>query len=449
MTETGGPRPRRAWIARLGPRGEVDVDRAASPRAVVEDAVARVGADPVRWAIELNSVVVRRIVGEVPALGGSPAAVELLRRGNEATTLRALFTLVEGPAAAPPTDEAILEGIHEFVHRAVPLERVLHGVRIGHAATTEAFLRACAELVDPEAAVDEVTAISRELFSYVDDLSDTMIRAYLVEHEVWSTSAAAARADMVRSLLSDATTTDVGEASRVLGYDLRRTHEAVVVWSDAPNGSSTLQAAATEALRARGATTTLVVPVASGRLWAWGTVPSDGTRRTGSWETIADALSRQRTQAAFGTPGRGVEGFRRSHREARRGERVERLRREAGRVPRHATAYADVAAIALLATDLDAAGDFVRHELGGLAIRSASMEALRTTLYHYIGAERSLVDVARRLHVARGTVTYRVKRAQEVLGHGLDDRLFTLHTALALAEELGDAVLVPRDDAER
>lgn len=461
MTETGGRRPRRAWIARLGPRGAVDLDRAASPRAIVEDAVARVGADPVRWAIELNSVVVRRIVGEVPALGGSPAAVELLRRGNEATTLRALFTLVDGPAAAPPTDEAILEGIHEFVHRAVPLERVLHGVRIGHAATTEAFLRACAELVDPKLAVDEVTAISRELFSYVDDLSDTMIRAYLVEHEVWSTSAAAARADIVRSLLSDATATatatatDVGEASRALGYDLRRTHEAVVVWSDAPNGGSTLQAAATEALRARGATTTLVVPVASGRLWAWGTVSSDGTvlsdgtRRTGSWETIAEALARQRTQAAFGTPGGGVEGFRRSHREARRGERVERLRRDGGRVPRHATAYADVAAIALLATDLDAAGDFVRRELGGLAVRSASMEALRTTLYHYIGAERSLVDVARRLHVARGTVTYRVKRAQEVLGHGLDDRRFALHTALALAEELGDAVLLPRDVTER
>ncbi|AEM85703.1 PucR family transcriptional regulator [Streptomyces violaceusniger] len=457
MTETGGRRPGRAWIARLGPRGAVDLDRAASPRPIVEDAVARVGADPVRWVIELNSVVVRRIVGEVPDLGGSPAAVELLRRGNEATTLRALFTLVDGPAVAPPTDDAILEGIHEFVHRAVPLERVLHGVRIGHAATTEAFLRACAELVDPEAAVDEVTAISRELFSYVDDLSDTMIRAYLVEHEVWSTSAAAARADIVRSLLSDATATatDVGEASRALGYDLRRTHEAVVVWSDVPNGSSTLQAVATEALRARGATTTLVVPVASGRLWAWGTVPSDGTvtsdgtRRTGSWETIAEALARQRTQAAFGTPGGGVEGFRRSHREARRGERVERLRREAGRVPRHATAYADVAAIALLATDLDAAGDFVRRELGGLAARSASMEALRTTLYHYIGAERSLADVARRLHVARGTVTYRVKRAQEVLGHGLDDRRFALHTALALTEELGDAVLLPRDVNER
>ncbi|MEU0934289.1 PucR family transcriptional regulator [Embleya sp. NPDC005971] len=354
MTETGR-KPRRAWIARLSPQGEVDLDRAACPRAIVEDAVARVGEDPVCWAIELGSVVVRRIVDEVPALGGSPAAVELLRRGNEATTLRALFTLVEGPGAAPPTAEATLEGIREFVHRAVPLEQVLRGVRIGHAATTEALLRAGAELVDPEAAVEEVTAISRELFSYVDKLADTMIRAYLVEHEVWSTSAAAARADIVRSLLSDAATTDVGEASPALGYDLRRTHEAVVVWSDSPNGSSTLQAAAIAVLRARGATATLVVPVASGRLWAWGAVPAGGTRRAGSWETVVEALSRQQVHAAFGTPVDGVVGFCRSHREAERGERVERLRREAGRVPRYATAYADVAAVALLATDLDAA----------------------------------------------------------------------------------------------
>lgn len=445
MTETGQRVLRRAWVARLAPRSDVDIDRAASSRPIVDDVVARLGAGPARWAIELCSVVVQRIVDDVPALGGSPAAVELLRRGNESTTLRALLAVAEGPGAALPDAEATLEGIREFVHRAVPLERVLQGVRVGHAATTEAFLRACTELADPEVAVDEVTAISRELFSYVDDLSDTMIRTYLAEHEVWSTSAAAARADVVRSLLGDSATVDVGEASRALGYDLRRTHEAAVVWSDSPSGSSTLQAAATEALRARGATTTLVVPVASGRLWAWGTVSPDRPRRTGPRESLAEALSRQQAQAVFGTPADGVAGFRRSHREAERGERVERLRREAGRAPRYATAYADVAAVALLATDLDAAGEFVRRELGALSDRSAAMEALRTTLYHYFDAERSLMDVARRLHVARGTVTYRVKRAQEVLGHDLDERRFAIHAALALAETLGDAVLLPRD----
>lgn len=39
-----------------------------------------------------------------------------------------------------------------------------------------------------------------------------MIRTYLVEHEVWSTSAATARADPVRSLLNDAASMDVDEA---------------------------------------------------------------------------------------------------------------------------------------------------------------------------------------------------------------------------------------------
>lgn len=437
-------RPRRAWLARLGPRDEVDLGRAASPRTVIEDAVARLGRAPVCWAIELSTVVVQRIVAEVPHLGGSPAAIELLRRGNEATTVQALSTLADSPVAVLPVGEATLEGIREFVHRAIPLERVLQGVRIGHAATTEAFLRACAELVDPDVAVDEVTAVSRDLFSYVDDLSDAMIRAYLAEHEVWSTSAAAARAGLVRSLLSDAPAVDIDEASRVLGYNLRRTHQAVVVWSHSPDVGSALQAAAIEVLRAHGGTATLVVPVAAGRVWAWGAVPADGTREDGPRETPAQDLSRRQVQAAFGTPGAGVAGFVRSHREAQRAERVERLRREAGRSARPATAYADVAALALLATDLEAAADFVQRELGALAGPGAAMEALRTTLYHYLGAERSLLEVARRVHVARATVTYRVKRAQEVLGHDLDNRRFALHIALALAEELGDAVLLPR-----
>ena len=445
MSETGRRVLQRAWVARLGPRGTTDIDLAVHPGAVVEDAVARVGADPVRWAVELSSEVARRIVDEVPALGGSPAAVEMLRRGNEATTVRALLVLAEGPAAALPTAEATLEGVREFVHRAVPLEQLLQGVRIGHAATAEAFLRACADLVAPELAAAEVTAVSRDLFAYVDDLSDAMIRTYLAEHEAWTTSAAAARADVVRSLL-DGAATDISEASRALRYDLRRNHEAVIVWSDSPSQSSALQAAAVEALRARGASTTLVVPVAAGRLWAWGTVPAECARRTASWTSIGEALSRHQVQAAFGTPVDGVAGFRRSHREAEAGTRVERLRREAGRAPNQVTAYVDIAAVALLASDLDAAGDFVRRELGELAARTSAMEALRTTLYHYLGAERSLVEVARRLHVARGTVTYRVKRAQQVLGHDLDDgRRLTVHVALALAEELGDAVLLPRD----
>ncbi|MEV5807243.1 PucR family transcriptional regulator [Streptomyces parvulus] len=443
-TETGGRQPRRSWLARLSPQNEIDLGEAALPRGLIDDAVAHLGLSPVSWAIELSARVVERIVAEVPPLGGSPAAVEMLRRGNDATTVRALSRLMDSPAAVPPVGEATLEGIREFVRRAIPLERVLQGVRIGHAATTEAFLRACTELVDPRVAVEEVTAVSRELFSYVDDLSDAMIRTYLAEHEAWSTSAAAARAGLVRSLVSDAASVDIDEASHVLGYNLRRTHEAVVLWSDSPHAGSTLQAAAIEVLRARGAAATLTVPVAAGRLWAWGAVSAEGTAGNSSLAALAPVLSEGRLRVAFGTPGAGAAGFARSHDEARRAERVQRLRGEAGGDGRVTTAYADVAPVALLANDLDAAGGFVRRELGALAEPGAATEALRTTLFHYLDAERSLVEVARRLHVARATVTYRVKRAQEVLGHDLEDRRFRLHAALALAEELGDAVLLPR-----
>jgi len=54
-----------------------------------------------------------------------------------------------------------------------------------------------------------------------------MIRTYLVEHEVWTTSAAAARADLVRSLLEDAAATDVVEGSRAVVSRGQRTHRCV------------------------------------------------------------------------------------------------------------------------------------------------------------------------------------------------------------------------------
>jgi DNA-binding PucR family transcriptional regulator len=85
----------------------------------------------------------------------------------------------------------------------------------------------------------------------------------------------------------------------------------------------------------------------------------------------------------------------------------------------------------------------VRSELGELGGRGEGAQALRTTLLHYLEAERSLVRVAEELHIARGTVAYRVKRAQEVLGHDIGARRSSLHAALLLAEELGDSVLEP------
>ena len=70
----------------------------------------------------------------------------------------------------------------------------------------------------------------------------------------------------------------------------------------------------------------------------------------------------------------------------------------------------------------------------------------RETLRHYLEAERSITTVAVELHVARGTVAYRVRKAEEVLGREVGERRFELHAALLLAQCLGEAVLDPTTD---
>jgi DNA-binding PucR family transcriptional regulator len=97
----------------------------------------------------------------------------------------------------------------------------------------------------------------------------------------------------------------------------------------------------------------------------------------------------------------------------------------------------------LLAQDLDGARDFVAYELGPLTSATSQMGTLRETLLRYLEEERSVTTVATSMHVARGTVAYRVRRAEELLGHDVGQRRFELHAALLLARRLGEAVLSP------
>lgn len=421
----------REWLTKLASAGPISLELSSCSPVTLADAVAKVGLEPVCWAIEQGQTAAALIAEEVPLFNGGGAATEALRRGSEAATLHSLLRLAEPSAEFPPVSDESLDGIQDYVHRAIPLYRVLRAIRIGHAALAQAFIRACERLVEPARLTHEMKAVNDELFAYVDAFTDAMTKKYLEEHDRWTTSAAAARVATVHALLAD-TVVDTGAAARTLGYDLERTHVGLIVWAAAPAEDARLQSAATSLLSTWGATASLVVPVGSGRVWAWGTVPRRRLERAP--EVGAGLL------AAVGTPASGVPGFRRTHQEA---VRVERLRGLSVKKPPPVTLYRDVVLTVLLSGDLVAAGEFVRNELGALGGGGEARQALRTTLLHYLAAERSLVRVAEQLHVARGTVAYRVNRAQEVLGHDVGDRRFSLYAALLLAEEFGDMVLQP------
>ena len=90
---------------------------------------------------------------------------------------------------------------------------------------------------------------------------------------------------------------------------------------------------------------------------------------------------------------------------------------------------------------MEMARAFVTRELGALAENSRMATDLRLTLDAYLDTERSLIRAAERLHVARNTVAYRVRKAETLLNRDLRERTTELQCALRLATMLPAKVL--------
>ena len=105
------------------------------------------------------------------------------------------------------------------------------------------------------------------------------------------------------------------------------------------------------------------------------------------------------------------------------------------------TSYQRVELVSLLASDLPRARRFVAAQLGPLASTSEPAERLRETVLAFLVAGGSGTRAAKELYVHQNTVTYRVKRAEELMGRRVNHNPVELVCALTLAAALGAAVL--------
>ncbi|MEU3297000.1 helix-turn-helix domain-containing protein [Streptomyces longwoodensis] len=428
------------WIHRLTPAYADALHAPASSARTVTDATDRLGPQPVAWAVAVGHELARVITREVPELGGGADPFETLRMGTEAATLHTLL-LLAGPVSDRAMPEESLMGDREFARRRIGLDKVLRGIRVAHAALADALMSACQELAPPSERAEQFRRISELLFDFVDKFSSRMTAEYLAEHDRWLTSGAAAREETVRTILDGRPVRQAG-ASDLLGYRLEGRHLALIAWcsDQADDASAELQRATTELLHLRGCASTLILPTGRSTVWAWGEPQAMPPVATGPGEFQPPRGAR----FACGSVRHGLTGFRQSHQDALHAARVMRLR------PHDASPvvdYPDVELAALTSTDLPALRRFVSDQLGALAADTRPTDQLRRTLRLYLRNERSLTAAAAQLHVARNTVTYRVKRAQELLGHDLTDRLPELMTALEAAHTLGSAVLRPTENA--
>jgi DNA-binding PucR family transcriptional regulator len=129
----------------------------------------------------------------------------------------------------------------------------------------------------------------------------------------------------------------------------------------------------------------------------------------------------------LGSPGSGVDGLRRSAREALRALRIGSSLPWAQRV----YAYEDVAVLDLVGIDSSGAREFMRSVLGPLAVPGASRTYLET-LRQLSASGYRIKPAAAALSVHPHTLSYRVKQIRRRLGLDLDDPEVRLRVHLAL-----------------
>ena len=143
---------------------------------------------------------------------------------------------------------------------------------------------------------------------------------------------------------------------------------------------------------------------------------------------------------ALGEPARGIEGFRRSHRQAASAQAVAVA---AGERRAPVTPFVDVAPIAMLCADLDSARDWIHETLGDLATDSTRNEGLRETARVFLQTGGSYTTTADQLFLHRNTAQYRVRKAEEVRGRPFRDGRLDVELALLACHWLNAAVLQP------
>lgn len=416
------------WLRSLAPVGSDRHLLPASSAAQLARATKAVGPDAVQWAVEVGQDVAVRVAAEIPGHVGD-GGLDVLRMGTESTILQLLMILAGDDSGEIATAES-LGGIPDFVRRKVTLEELLRGIGLGHAVIAAAFLTECGRLGDVEQRHEQMRALSQRMFGYFDAFSTRMAAHYREEQERWAQSEAASRFALVEELLGGHDQ-PLDLASRRLRYDLTRTHVALIVWTTARTldaDEDALLDAARTLIREAGCDQKLVLSADPGVVWAW--VSPKGSA-VAFRERAAEVVLPPETHAAIGSAGSGLSGFQGSHADASAAFSVRAVK--AG--PKEITDYRDVDLLSLLLVDRQRALRFARAELGGLGTMDSATEELRRTLAAYLDEGGSPIAASQRLQVSRNTVTYRVRRVEEILGRPVGERRQQLQAALMIFHE--------------
>jgi DNA-binding PucR family transcriptional regulator len=336
------------------------------------------------------------------------------------------------PAHRTEAPVAALEHARHMAARGEDTNATLRFYRLGHAWFWQLWVEHLGRQVDDPVRLAQILGESAAFsFAYLDAVSTRVSVELLAERDRRQRRIAAEREELVAAIAAGEPV-DPHRAEQVLSFALAPEHVAFVCWTDGDR--TDLEQAATTFASTLGDGRPLLVAHGGAEISGWVHLRDGGTPPVDQTALPAGV------RAALGTAGRGFDGFRTSHEQARRARRCAQL---AGPRAAAVTAFADVRFVDLLARDLPAARAFVAAELGALAGRDERSAQLRDFLRVFLGADGNATATAAALGLHRNTTRQRLARAEQLRGRPVTQGGSELRAALALADAFGDAVLPP------
>ena len=317
----------------------------------------------------------------------------------------ALSAMRMPPATSTIAPDAAVREARAVAAEGGTLAALLHGYRVGHAVIQEHMLAHAERIGAP---INVVRVMSERLFVHVDRLMAQANHEYMEERRRRNGDIDLALYARIKRVLAGQLET--------LPYPDDGHHIAVVF-----DPRATPDAA--ERLVADLELPALRVATPSGEIWLWLNVSETTTE--GDIRSVLEAVM---TAGAAGVsePTTGSGSLATTHRQAKLACRLGTLRRT------RVSSYPEVALEALAFGGQDAARDFTRAELGLLADDGERTEMLRRTVQAYFASGSSAAAAAVELGVAERTVTYRLRRAEELVGRPLAARRAEIEAALRL-----------------
>jgi phosphoglycolate phosphatase-like HAD superfamily hydrolase len=401
--------------------------------------VAVVGEALASRVDELTDDVQNVIIDLIPDLRSDATGIlHHSIRANIETALRGL-TMLEDSTEATAPDSAI-EYAQALAQADVPPTALIRAYRVGQTR----FLRRCIEevIAAPTNDRDDVLVtlqIVESVSTRLDRVVEQVYVAYEEARELKLRDRSAVLTGRVRDLLRGRAV-DIDDAEAALGYRLRQSHVALILWGDgtASDTLRRLRRFTNELAQAVGCDEQrLFVAYDERSAWSWLPTKTDIAYAP---ELVEVAKTDETVTVAVGEPGRNVDGFGRSHQQAVSARSVAVA---AGADHAQITPFAEVAPIATLCTDLDAARAWVHEALGELAIDTTRNEGLRETARVFLATGGSYTATAEQLFLHRNTAQYRVRQAEEARGRSLRERRLDAELALTACHWLKAAVLQP------